>query len=142
MAIDFFVSVLQYLKLTQPPKARTQWLDYILGQVEDHGEDKLRYAKQDRVLGEPDWRRVQALAELGGPHRLRRQVSLLAAEPNASHSNQALSSEDHFPPLLSPTFSAAVPDLLMTQLACKTEVMSGRLNHGAAQVCVIEEVEE
>lgn len=70
----------QWLKLLQQPRARTQWLDYVMGQVEEYGEDQLRVAKQDRVLGDPDWRRVQALADLSGPKKLRRQDSLLLTD--------------------------------------------------------------
>lgn len=75
---------LQYMKLAEPPRVRAQWLDYVLSQVEEHGEEMLKGAKKDRVLGHPDWRMVQRLADLRPRKTLRQQHSLFPSDHGAS----------------------------------------------------------
>ena len=52
----------------------------------------LKVAKQDRVLGDPDWRLVQELGDLKAPGTLQRQNSL-AQENTASQSLNATTGE-------------------------------------------------
>ena len=72
------------MKLAEPPRVRAQWIDYVLSQVEEHGEEMLKAAKKDRVLGDPDWRVVQQMADLRPAKKLRQQYSLLPSEQAAS----------------------------------------------------------
>ena len=75
---------MQWMKLAEPPRVRAQWIDYVLSQVEEHGEEMLKAAKKDRVLGDPDWRVVQQMADLRPHKHLRRQYSLLPLDHAAS----------------------------------------------------------
>ena len=63
---------------------RAQWLDYVLSQVEEHGEQMLKVAKKDRILGDPDWRLVQQMADIRPRKELRQQYSLLPTDHAAS----------------------------------------------------------
>lgn len=85
---------MQWLKLTRPPKVKTQWFDYVLSQVEEHGEERLRVAKHDRVLGEPDWKLVQTLADLGPPSKRHGQQSSHMSDHNMSQSSIGPSGKD------------------------------------------------
>lgn len=78
------VPFIQWMKLAEPPRVRAQWLDYVLSQVEEHGEEMLKGAKKDRVLGDPDWRVVQQMADLRPRKELRQQYSLLPLDHAAS----------------------------------------------------------
>jgi len=54
-------SPVQWMQMTRPTAVKARWLGYVLSQVEEHGEERLRFARQDKILGEPDWRQVSML---------------------------------------------------------------------------------
>ena len=69
--------------MTKPSSVKRTFLNHVLKQVEEHGEEQLRFARYDRVLGDPDWQRVYRIADLEPAALLKRYASKLSS-PNAS----------------------------------------------------------
>ena len=69
--------------MTKPSSVKRTFMNHVLKQVEEHGEEQLRFARYDRVLGDPDWQRVHRIADLESATLLKRYASKLSS-PNAS----------------------------------------------------------
>lgn len=67
--------LLQLLGMAKPPSVRRAFLHHVLQETEGHGERQLRFARGDRVLGDPHWPLVRQLTLLDTHSLLRRYVS-------------------------------------------------------------------
>ena len=71
--------LLRALGMTKPPSVRRSFLKLLLRQVEARGDERMRLAAEDRVLGDPDWREVGELSALEASEMLKRYESHGAA---------------------------------------------------------------
>jgi len=67
--------LLRRLGMTKPPSVRRSFLKLLLRQVETRGDERMRLAAEDRVLGDPDWRVVGELSALEATEMLKRYDS-------------------------------------------------------------------
>jgi len=67
--------LLRRLGMTKPPSVRRSFLKLLLRQVESRGDECMRLAAEDKVLGDPDWRVVGELSALEASEMLKRYDS-------------------------------------------------------------------
>lgn len=72
-------SGVQAMQMTRPTRAKRAFMRHVLDQVEEHGDEKLSHARNDKVMGEPDWRAVQHYTDLQPKQLMRRYSSKLGS---------------------------------------------------------------
>lgn len=75
----------QLLGLSKPASVKRGFMAHILRQVEDHGDRQLRFARFDRLLGDPNWKLVKELSALDVHHMMKRYASKRNISMNKSN---------------------------------------------------------
>jgi hypothetical protein len=63
--------------MIKPSSVKRGFLKRLLREVEEHGEQKLEYARYDRLLGDPNYHQLNQLTSLDINQMLKRYVSKL-----------------------------------------------------------------